>query len=412
MNDDILHFGTALGIGLLIGAERERRKADSPSDASAGVRTFALAALAGCVAARFGGTAVFAVTIAGVVVLAATAYLRARAEDLGLTTEVALVLTALLGGASTLAPALAAGLAVVTTILLAARSKIHHFVRQALSARELEDALVLAAAALVILPLVPDRYIGPFDAINPRTLWLLVVLIMAIGAVGHIAQRVLGARLGLPAAGFASGFISSSATIGAMGGLAQRSPELASPAVAGAVLSSVATVFHLAVVLLATSPATLVAMAIPLTLAGLVAIGYGMVFLLRAAREAPATQEAVGSAFSIKVAIGIATGLAAILVIAAAASAHFGAAGIAIVSGAAGFADAQSAAVSAASLVASGKLTAASAVAPVLVGMTTNTVTKGIFAWTGGGARFTAQVAPGLVLMLAAAWLGALMVPS
>jgi uncharacterized membrane protein (DUF4010 family) len=78
-----------------------------------------------------------------------------------------------------------------------------------LSEEELTDALIFAAAALVVLPLVPDRYVGPFSAINPRTIWKIVILIMSISAGGHIAVRLLGPRFGLPLAGLASGFVSS-----------------------------------------------------------------------------------------------------------------------------------------------------------------------------------------------------------
>ena len=222
--DGLLPFATALGIGLLIGTERERRKGEGAARAPAGVRTFALVALAGALSLYVGGELAFAVTLAGVAVLAGLGYSRSQGEDPGITTEAALILTMLLGGGAMRAPALAAALAVTVAILLAARTRIHHFVRTVLSEQEVNDALILAAAILVVLPLVPDRYVGPFDAINPRTLWLLVVLMMAIGAAGYIGQRLLGPRFGLPAAGFASGFVSSAATIGSMGERARAAP--------------------------------------------------------------------------------------------------------------------------------------------------------------------------------------------
>jgi hypothetical protein len=107
-----------------------------------------------------------------------------------------------------------------------------------LSEEELTDALIFAAAALVVLPLVPDRYVGPFSAVNPRTIWKIVILIMSISAGGHIAVRLLGPRFGLPLAGLASGFVSSVATIASMGARARKDPVVSRPAVAGAVLST------------------------------------------------------------------------------------------------------------------------------------------------------------------------------
>ncbi len=151
-----------------------------------------------------------------------------------------------LGGLAMREPALAAALAVTVAILLAARAPMHRFVREVLSQSELRSILIFAAATLIVWPVIPDRYVGPFAAINPRALWQVVILILAISAAGYIAVRSLGARFGLPLAGLASGFISSAATIAAMGARAAEDPKLMRPAVAGAVLSTVATVVQLA----------------------------------------------------------------------------------------------------------------------------------------------------------------------
>jgi len=94
----LLNFTAALGIGLLVGAERERRKGGGPSRAPAGIRTFTVASLAGAISVAVGGAVMLAVTVAGVAALTAIAYLRSRGDDPGLTTEIALILTALLGG--------------------------------------------------------------------------------------------------------------------------------------------------------------------------------------------------------------------------------------------------------------------------------------------------------------------------
>jgi uncharacterized membrane protein (DUF4010 family) len=163
--------------------------------------------------------------------------MRTEAQDPGLTTETALLLTVLLGGFALKEPVTASALAVTVAIALMARTRIHHFIRDVLSEEELTDALIFAAAALVVLPLVPDRYVGPFSAVNPRTIWKVVILIMSISAGGHIAVRLLGPRFGLPLAGLASGFVSSVATIAAMGARARKvrwfrglqSPELCFP---------------------------------------------------------------------------------------------------------------------------------------------------------------------------------------
>ena len=106
---------------------------------------------------------------------------------------------------------------VVDRMVLATKGGMHRFSRELLSQHELYDALLLAASALVVLPLVPDRAIDPYGVINPAMLWRLVVLVMAIGAIGHIALRLVGARHGLPLAGFFAGFASSTAAVAGFG---------------------------------------------------------------------------------------------------------------------------------------------------------------------------------------------------
>src|SRR5262249_45743639 len=126
---------------------------------------------------------------------------RASQKDPGLTSEMALFTTFCLGALCMTQPALAAGLAVTISILLASRTGLHRFVRHVLTAQEAQDALLFGAAALVILPLAPNRAVDPFGVLNPRTLWRLVVVVMAISAAGYISLRVLGPRYGLPISG-------------------------------------------------------------------------------------------------------------------------------------------------------------------------------------------------------------------
>ena len=402
----LVNFVTVLGIGLLIGAERERRKGVGPSRASAGIRTFTAASLAGAVSVMVGGAVMLAVTVAGVAALAAVAYFRSREDDPGLTTEIALILTALLGGLAMQQPAIAAGVAVGLAALLAARTPLHHFVRSVLSETEVRDALIFAGATLVVLPLLPNQEMGPYGALNPRSIWIVVILVMAISAAGHILVRALGARFGLPAAGLASGFISSTATIGAMGARVRKSPDVIRAAVAGAALSTVATVVQMGLVLAATSTATLRTLSMPLIFAGIVAIAYGAAFTVRALREQDVPDPQQGKAFSLPAALAFALTLSAILVASAALREQFGETGAIVAAAAAGFVDTHSAAIAIASLVASGKMSAVDAVFPVLAGLSTNTISKIIFAWSSGGRSFALRLTPGLILVAGAAWAG------
>jgi uncharacterized membrane protein (DUF4010 family) len=403
----VLGFVVALGVGLLIGIDRERQKGDGPTRQAAGLRTFALASLLGAVAIAAGGELLLAAATLGVVVFAGLSYWRARDSDPGVTTETALVLTTLLGGLAIREPAFAAGLGVVVAALLAARSALHRFVLSVLTDEEIRSLLIFAGATLVVLPLLPDHPIGPYGALNLRTIWIVVILVMAVSALGYIAVRLVGVRFGLPLAGLASGFISSTATIGAMGARAAKEPALLKPAVAGAVLSSVATIVQLAILIAATSIETLRTFWPPLVLSGAAAVLYGGGFTLWALRHNAEKREPPGSAFSLGTALAFAAILAVVLLAAAAAQDWFGETGVLAAAAIAGFADTHSAAISVASLVADKKIEAPLSVIPILAAFTTNTISKMVFAVIAGGRAFAIYVVPGLILLVAAAWVGA-----
>lgn len=406
MNVDpvIMNLATALGIGLLIGAERERRKGEGTLQTAAGIRTFTLASLAGAISITVGGELVLAITMIGVMALASLAYWRTNEDDPGLTTEVSLILVLLLGGLSMRQPALAAGLAVATTVLLASRGILHNFVQKVLTKAEIKDALVFASATLVVLPLLPNRSMGPYDAFNLYKIWVVVILVMAISAVGYIALRSFGARFGLPIAGLASGFISSTATIGAMGARAAQSPNIRTATVAGATLSTVATVVQMIAVVGTTSFETLQTLLMPLVYAGIAAIAYGGMFTFLAVREKTENELQPGRAFDFTKALIFAAVLSIIMLASAALREHFGETGIIIAAALAGIVDTHAAAISVASLVAAGKMSAANALIPILVGISTNTFSKMIFAITSGGTSFAIRVIPGLILVALAAW--------
>ncbi len=400
-----LNLAVALGIGLLIGAERERSKGSGPDRASAGIRTFTIASLLGAVSVTFNFW-LLVVSIFCVMIFAAISYYNRRGKDPGLTTEITLVFTVILGGLAMSTAALAAALAVAVAILLAAKEPIHGFVLGVVTKDELNDFLILAAATLIILPLVPNESIGPFEAINPRNLWLIVILVMAISALGHLALRWLGGRIGLPLVGLVSGFISSIATVGAMGERAKETPGLMGAAVAGAVLSSLATILQLAMLLAAIHPPTLHALMWPLIFGGVSIAIYGLAVTLNSFHKNGAEINKPTKMFSVKTALMLAAAIAAALVASAALKAWFGQAGLVVASGVAGMADAHASTISVASLAAAGKLSPESAVIPILVAFSVNSTSKAVIAFISGGKEFSDKVLPGLIVQVAATWAG------
>ena len=407
-----MNLAVALGIGLLIGAERERRKADagerrkedSGTSSVAGVRTFTIASLLGAVSTAIDSW-VLIVSVICVTIFVAAATFVSKDDNPSLTTEVSLIFTVILGGLAMSEAGLAASLAVAVAILLAAKEPIHWFVRGAITKDEMNDFFILAAATLIVLPVVPNELIGPFDAINPRNLWLIVILVMFIGALSHIALRLLGSKAGLPLVGLVSGFISSIATIGAMGTRARKAPDLMRTAVAGATLSCLSTVLQLSLLLAAIHPPTLYALAVPLVFGGVSISIYGLVVTLSSFHHNGTEMDNPGRSFSVKTAIILAAIIAVALLVSAALKMWFGQAGLVVASGVAGLADAHAATISVASLALAGKLASVDAVIPILVAFSVNAISKVVAAAITGGREFARQVTFGIVIQVSAIWI-------
>lgn len=398
----LIGLATALGLGLLIGIERERAKGTGSGRAAAGIRTFALLGLAGAIAHVVGPVGI--AIAGGFVALAILAsYRRTKDGDPGLTTEVAMILTYLLGVLAMRNSALAAGVAVTVALLLAGKSRLHRFTRERLTQQELQDGLLLIAAAFVILPLLPDRTIDPWHAINPRRLWILVVAVMAVSSAGYLALRQFGSRLGLALAGLAGGFVSSTATIAAMADKARQAPALA-PAFAGAgLLSNVATIVQLAVVLGALSPALLNRAALPLFAAGLMAVAAAAVLGWRALASTTDGIELAGKRpFEPVHVLGFVAIVAAILLLAGMARRWLGDSSLPWVLAASGLADVHAAAASAAQLVAAEQIGTNQAVIAVGAALAANSLVKCLIAILKGGRSFALRLVPGVVLMVAA----------
>ena len=206
------HFLTSLAIGLLIGMERERKPA-----AKAGLRTFALASLLGTLCAMLGElsggrwlVAVGLIAVAAAIVAANTS--EPDPNDPGTTTVVALLICYALGaiiwyGETRLAVMISVGV----TALLYFKTELRGLTTR-ITQRDWISILQLAVLSMVILPVLPDRDFGPYNAFNPYQIWLMVVLIAGVSLAGYTALRFVGVRHGAPVIGIFGGLVSSTAT--------------------------------------------------------------------------------------------------------------------------------------------------------------------------------------------------------
>jgi len=298
---------------------------------------------------------------------------------------------------------LAAALFVLLTALLASKEALHRFTRQVLSEQELGDALLLLGSVLIVLPLLPDQPVDPFGVLNLRKLWLFAVFVMTLQALGHVALRAFGDGRGLALAGFLGGFVSSVATIGAMGGYAKSKDALRKSAISGALASNVSTIVQLVILLLAVSPALLVHLAVPLAVAGGVAIACALAYL-RPGAPAPAADpaETQGRAFSFGKALLFAGIVGSALELAALLRNWIGGGGVLAAAAATGFADVHAAAVWLGQMVSGSGLELHDAAVALALAFATNALMKCAAAVGAGGWRFGLPIVIGVVLITAA----------
>ncbi len=401
-----IRVAVALVIGLVIGAEREQRLAEGQTvHKSAGIRTFAITALLGAVGMLSEQPILLAVLATGVIAATLVAYGLGDRGDPGLTSELALVLTFGLGALAIRAPQIALGVGIVAALLLAFRQRIHLVVTDVLTPIELRDALLVAGAVLVALPLMPDHAIDPFGVVNPFVLWRLVTLILAIHLGAHLARRALGARWGMAVAGFASGFVSSTATIAAMGANAKKDPALTSSSLSAATASTVATFLQMGILLAAASPELATRLAVPLGL-GALAAALVAAFFARTATATETHDAEKRSAVDLKGAALFAVLVTGASLVSLAGRALAGDAGAVIGAVLASIADAHASAASVGSVFVAGAIDGDLAVIAVLLCLSTNSVTKIVVAFGAGERAYGVRIAIATLTVLAASWSG------
>ena len=387
-------LAVALGCGLLIGVERERRKGSGPQRAFAGLRTFALTCVAGALAALTQLTGLVVTGAALVAALAAMAYWRDRSDDPGATTEVALLLTYLIGVLCAWSLPLAAATAVGLTGLLAGRQRLHHFASHWLSPGEVRDGIILAALVLMALPLVPNRPLwGP--VLNPHVIVQLVALLLGVQALAHLSRRLLQARHAVALSALASGFVSSTATIATLGLAARERPADVRLLAGGGLLSCVSTQLQVLLVAAAVQPAWLPVLWLPSLAAAVLALAWGgwMVRGAPQAADVPSVPDE-DRMFSLWAAAGVAALLSGIQTGVYGLTLWLGSTGLLLGSALAALADLHAAV---AAVFASGEpLPGGAGVWAVVLALLAHAVGKSVSAGLAGGWRYLAWLAPGL----------------
>lgn len=408
-NEIILGLGLALVAGGLIGLERERHALVERKETFGGARTFPMIALLGALLGLWSasaGIAIFAIGFVALALLIALGTIRARndgdsAPGPGLTSEIAALLVYTISAipfAGDLGIAfperilLAAALATVTTALLALREPIHEFAGQ-LSKEDLIATVRFALIAVVALPLLPNEQYGPFDALNPFKIGVVIVLVAGISFLGYIAVRVLGPRRGFGITALFGGLVSSTAVTLALSARGRQHPELAPACALGIALASTVMFARVLVEVFVIRPELVGPAAIPLG-AMLVAGALGCFLLWRRIANAPANEPPKGlhNPFRLREAFRLGLVYAAVRFATAAAWSYFGSRGLLVSAGISGLADVDAITISVAGMH-EGGLETRVAVMAITLAAATNTFVKAALAFALGSTRMGLGVA-------------------
>jgi len=390
-------YVVALAIGLLMGLERERNPA-----AKAGLRTFALTALLGALAAHL-GTALDAIWLipVGLLLVGAmmiAAYLRDPVEDgdPGTTTEAALMLCYGLGVLVWHNEIqLAVMLGIAATMLLYFKPELRGW-SQHMTRRDLLSVLQFAVLSLIILPLVPNRNYGPFGALNPYQIWWMVVLIAGVGLAGYAALRLVGQRRGAVMLGLLGGLVSSTATTLAFSRHARASDAMLPVAVIVIVLANLVVQVRLGVLAAVLAPGVLPQL-LPVLIGGLVTGGLGAAYGVRRLRpqgEMPAL--AMANPTELRTALGFGLMYALVLLAAAWLSDWLGTRGLYAVALVSGLTDVDAITLSSLRLHNLDKLPVAVVVNVITLATLANLVFKSALALTIGGWNMARHAAAGM----------------
>jgi uncharacterized membrane protein (DUF4010 family) len=410
-----IRFVVALAIGLAIGIERGWQQREEPSGKrETGVRTFTILSLTGFAAASAVGAlgpmfvAVVAVGVFALIAIAYSGDILQSSGDRGATTEVAAVLTFVLGALAAVGEELVAGVVAVVLIAILDQKKELHGFLQRLQKLELTAAVKLLLVSVVLLPALPNEGYGPGRVLNPYELWWAVVVIAALGFAGYAAIKAAGPRHGALFMGLVGGLVSSTAVTVNASRASKEAPKAAMH-LAAAVATAQSVMFIRTGALIAVLNASLLDHAIvPLAVGALVAIAGALIVARRAAEQPEPDDVESGTPDTLGSAIRFVVVVAVVLVVAHYAQAYAGDPGLMLSGLLSGAVDVDAATVSASRLAGAQlhEASVAAAAASIAAALVANSFVKACIAYSLGARAMFVPAAAVLASSGLAALLG------
>lgn len=340
------HLGVALAIGLLIGVERgweERERKEGHR--VAGVRTYGLIGLLGggvALVSEYIGALVMGLAFIGVAGVLTTVYvanLKKGKHDAGITSLIAALLTFIFGALAALGQlAIAAACAVITTLLLSYKPLLHHWV-SALEAGELRAGIKLLLISVVLLPILPNKGYGPWQALNPYAIWWMVVLVAVISFVGYFAIKIAGARRGAVFTGLFGGLASSTALTLYFSRMSRRDGGLTSMLAMGILLACGTMFLRMVLVACVLNPDLFILILVPAIVMALLTYLPALYFWEAQAHKKTDAASPLKNPLELKTAVSFGLLLAVVMFLGKALQSWFGEAGVLALAAASGIAD-------------------------------------------------------------------------
>ena len=384
----LIRLLVAIGIGILIGLEREHKALNQKEEDFAGIRTFTLLSILGFLSAALAylfSPMLFAVTLSGVIILTSISYwVLAKRGDIGGTSEFTTIIAVILGAMTFLGHIeVSLMITVVMVVLLSLKVQMQTFIGK-VTYEEKYDFIRFVVVALLIFPFLPDETYGPYDVFNPRELGWVVVLISGLGFAGYVLMRIFGAGNGILITGILGGLVSSTAVTWIFSKKSNEEPSLSAHCAIAILAASSIMVIRVLIWVFIFNPQLANALILPLVLMFAAAIGITLYFFIKHRNQKEVDAEVpAGQPLNLKGAILFAIIYTAILFAVAYANDMFGEEGIYAASSIAGLTDVDAITISVSKL-AKGSLDMLSAQNAILIATLSNTLVKiGIALWNG-----------------------------
>jgi uncharacterized membrane protein (DUF4010 family) len=409
--DLAIRFAAALGLGLLLGLERERKH--DMELMFGGVRTFPLIALLGALGAFMehdmdqGWLLIASFVALSALVIVSYATTAARGE-LGVTSEVSALLAFIVGALCGWEKVGVASAATVVCLLLLTLKDFLHGLARRVEADDVEAMLQFAVISVIILPLLPNANFGPppLDVINPYKIWLMVVLIAGLNFLGYMLVKILGGEHGLVLTGILGGLVSSTAVTLSFSQRSRSEPELSSAFVLAIVLAW--TIMFVRVVVIVAVIDRPLALSLSVILGCMAAAGLVIAFLLwrRAKERQTGVVQPKANPFELGEAVKFGLMFGGVTIVAKAAEVYLGEKGLYLAGAVAGLTDVDAITLSMANLAAGNSSSLKAAAYTIVIAAISNTLMKTGMAVFMGAPGLRRMIIPVALVLLAAAAVG------